>query len=222
MSFAFSVLDFLQVTLYRPLEYVAAGNSVVRLAGWVPVASLVGALLFVSFASHRETERNERITQRTSSITTIVALRACAQIIDGFISAILFYSCALLAFTPLGLASIYGGSLLLLQNGMFALFSGVAFVWIYHAVLESSSLQGTIGKLFFGICVVNEDGGYISFRQASRRFLAKILSVLSLGAGFAMALFSSRTQTLHDRIARTVVVRRAQSDRLDVGPSQRT
>ncbi len=80
--------------------------------------------------------------------------------------------------------------------------------WLYYALMESSKNRGTLGKMAVGIVVVNENGERISFSRATGRYFAKILSGLLLGIGFIMAAFDQRKQTLHDRLAKTVVINR--------------
>src|SRR5688500_16329239 len=65
--------------------------------------------------------------------------------------------------------------------------SALAVLWLYFAGMETSSKQATLGKIAFGIRVVDLDGKRISFLRATARLLAKSLSVLSLLVGFLMA-----------------------------------
>ncbi|MEG3863816.1 RDD family protein [Microcoleus sp. herbarium12] len=50
--------------------------------------------------------------------------------------------------------------------------------WVYYAVLESSSMQGTLGKRVVGIIVTNLQGNKISFGKATARYFAKSICVL--------------------------------------------
>jgi uncharacterized RDD family membrane protein YckC len=79
-------------------------------------------------------------------------------------------------------------------------------VWLYHTLMESSSLQATLGKMALGIVVTDLDGGRISFGRATARYWSQILSALILGIGYLMAGFTERKQALHDMIAKTLVV----------------
>lgn len=82
----------------------------------------------------------------------------------------------------------------------------IVLLLIYCAALEGSELQGTIGKMVFGIIVVDRNGQRISFPHAIARNLAKAASHYSFGLGFALALVTRKKQTLHDLVARTYVV----------------
>lgn len=77
--------------------------------------------------------------------------------------------------------------------------------WLYYAIMESSALQGTIGKNALGMKVTSLGGNRISFAQASVRYFGRYLSVGILFAGFFIAFFNARHQTLHDLIAGAVV-----------------
>ena len=50
--------------------------------------------------------------------------------------------------------------------------------WVYYAVLESSSMQGTLGKRVVGIIVTNLQGNKISFGKATGRYFAKSICLL--------------------------------------------
>jgi uncharacterized RDD family membrane protein YckC len=78
--------------------------------------------------------------------------------------------------------------------------------WLYFAVCESSSWQGTLGKLALGIRVTDMQGAKISFPRALGRYPAKYLSALILGIGFLMVAWTQRKQGLHDLIAGTLVL----------------
>jgi uncharacterized RDD family membrane protein YckC len=83
---------------------------------------------------------------------------------------------------------------------------GILAIWLYFSSLESSSLQGTVGKLALGIKVTTLKGQRISFARATGRYFAKFLSGLILGVGFLMAGFTKKKQALHDMMAECIVV----------------
>ena len=84
---------------------------------------------------------------------------------------------------------------------------GVTFFggWLYEALLTSSSLQATLGKLALGLRVTDLQGQGIDFGRATARHFAKYLSTLILGIGYLMVAFTERKQGLHDMIAGTLV-----------------
>jgi|SRR5262252_579118 len=79
--------------------------------------------------------------------------------------------------------------------------------WLYFALCESSTWQGTVGKKLLGLRVTDLDGNRISFGQATGRHFGKILSGLILCIGFLMVAFTDQKQGLHDQIAGTLVLR---------------
>lgn len=98
----------------------------------------------------------------------------------------------------------------------FALFGDVLVIsmlisfilnWLYFAGFESSSMMATPGKRVMGMSVVDEDGDQVSFGTATGRYLGKMISSI-LYIGYLMALFTSKKQALHDKIAGTFVTLR--------------
>jgi uncharacterized RDD family membrane protein YckC/Tfp pilus assembly major pilin PilA len=92
------------------------------------------------------------------------------------------------------------------QAGLLVLFLYGLAPWLYFAVSESSSLQGTLGKAAAGIKVTDLNGERVGFGRATGRYFGKILSGVTMSIGFAMAGFTERRQALHDKIADTLVV----------------
>jgi uncharacterized RDD family membrane protein YckC len=82
----------------------------------------------------------------------------------------------------------------------------LAGYFLYCTSLESSSWQATIGKRLIGIKVTNRHGERIGFARAAARFVAKLLSVLTLFVGYLLIAITARRQALHDLIAGTLVV----------------
>jgi uncharacterized RDD family membrane protein YckC/Tfp pilus assembly protein PilE len=116
--------------------------------------------------------------------------RWAAAVIDG----ILYYIVAI----AIGLA---------LGDGLGSTALAIAAAWLYHALMQSSSRQATLGKMALGVKVTSVEGERISFLRATGRYFATILSSLLLMIGYLMAAFTQRKQALHDMIAGTLVVR---------------
>ncbi len=86
-------------------------------------------------------------------------------------------------------------------------FLDIWLTWIYYALMESSSLQGTLGKLALGIRVYHRDQNRaLTFEEATVRYFAKILSRFTIMIGYILCAFSSRKQALHDFVGRSVLV----------------
>ena len=73
----------------------------------------------------------------------------------------------------------------------------------YH-VGFNTAMAATPGKMLVGLRIVREDGTRLDFFRALLRF---VVEPLSLGTGYLVALFIPSGQTLHDIVARTIVVR---------------
>jgi uncharacterized RDD family membrane protein YckC len=91
--------------------------------------------------------------------------------------------------------------------GFVASVASLLISWLYYAGLECSSRQATLGKLAFGLAVVDSNGQRLGFGRASGRYFGKLLSGLLLAAGFLMAAFTPKRQGLHDLMAGTLVLR---------------
>ena len=76
----------------------------------------------------------------------------------------------------------------------------------YDALLVQFFGQ-TLGKKWLGIKVVNPDGSDVSAGQAWGRAAAKVLLNLCMGIGYLLAIGDAEKRTLHDRLAKTRVIR---------------
>jgi len=82
--------------------------------------------------------------------------------------------------------------------------------WLYHAWMESSEWQATVGKRVLGLVVTDAAGQRISFARATARHFSKIITnMIPLAIGYIMAGFTERKQALHDMIAGCLVLRRS-------------
>lgn len=84
----------------------------------------------------------------------------------------------------------------------------IIFGFIYAPIMESSALQGTLGKKLLGIKVTDLNGNQLSFEQATKRHSSKFLSYLTIFIGFFMAGFTEKKQCIHDMISKSLVIRR--------------
>ena len=84
----------------------------------------------------------------------------------------------------------------------------ILVVWIYFATMEGSGFQGTFGKKVLGLQVTGLDGARLGFWRASGRYWLKLISLISLGAGFVMVFFTDRKQAFHDYLVGSVVLAR--------------
>jgi len=66
---------------------------------------------------------------------------------------------------------------------------------------------GTPGKWVLGMRILNEKGEYIGIPNAILRYVGKIISGIILCIGFLMIAWDKNKQGLHDKIAKTYVVK---------------
>lgn len=101
------------------------------------------------------------------------------------------------------------------DNQILSFLAQMVMYWLYTALLESSTMQATLGKKMFGTKVTDLNGERISFARASGRYFGMFLSALILGIGFLLAAFTAKKQALHDMLAGCLVVR-TEASREDV------
>jgi uncharacterized RDD family membrane protein YckC len=83
------------------------------------------------------------------------------------------------------------------------------WTWLYHALMESSEWQATVGKRLLGLVVTDMAGQRVSFGRATGRHFAKIVTnMVPAFIGYIMAGFTERKQALHDMLAGCLVLRR--------------
>lgn len=95
---------------------------------------------------------------------------------------------------------------------MIGAYSSIAFIsivisWLYFALMESSKIQGTLGKMLLKIKVTDYDGNRISFARATGRYFGKIISGMIMMIGYIMAGFTEKKQALHDILASCYVIK---------------
>ncbi|MGA9332994.1 MAG: RDD family protein [Rudaea sp.] len=143
--------------------------------------------------------------------------RAAAYLIDMIILLVVSYALAIVVISTLHLPI----------NRVVLILLSCSLVWWYFALFESSELQASPGKRVFGLRVVGEHGGRISFLRASVRawvilllpniavelvylagngFFVNLVNLIAFIVWAAMPAFTRRKQGLHDWIANTFVV----------------
>jgi uncharacterized RDD family membrane protein YckC len=92
----------------------------------------------------------------------------------------------------------------------FAIWSlvGLAAGWLYRALMESSAVQATLGKMACGFRVTDLKDQRISFLRASGRHFGKMISSLTFCIGFLMCAWTDRRQCLHDVMAGCLMVKK--------------
>ena len=146
-------------------------------------------------------------------------IRALAYIIDTSILG-LFYSLFLFVFKDslgLGAFSSYGArrAPFMLQPTIFSFNFFINYAYYVYFLVNNDGM--TIGKKLMGIKVVTEDGQKLTYNTAFLRVFGYLLSGLVFGLGFLWALWDSKKQTWHDKLARTVVIKTESSPKILLG-----
>lgn len=131
-------------------------------------------------------------------------IRFVAYIIDGIILGIVTFPLGIIfpAVTMDGVIPIMNTT-----NMMITQVLSVAIFLGYFIFMEGSKAT-TIGKMALGLTIIDESGNPITMGKAVPRNLGKIVSSLILMIGYIMAGFDPRKQALHDKLAKTFVVKK--------------
>jgi uncharacterized RDD family membrane protein YckC len=88
--------------------------------------------------------------------------------------------------------------------------SATILVFVYLIAFDGGKRGATPGKRVVGIRVADADeGGPIGYRRAAVRRLGYLIGGLPFFAGWLWGLFDPHRQTWHDKLARSVVIRRS-------------
>ncbi|MGQ0793735.1 MAG: RDD family protein [Deltaproteobacteria bacterium] len=134
-------------------------------------------------------------------------LRLIAFVLDVFLILALAAGTVVAAFKAIGVEIGFAEARTAVSGGflraylVFIIFSAGYFI-LLHAVGGR-----TIGKMFMGIRVIACDGGLPRLRGSFARFAGYFVSAAFLLLGFLWALFDSKGQAWHDKIAGTYVVK---------------
>jgi uncharacterized RDD family membrane protein YckC len=150
-------------------------------------------------------------------------LRAVAYLLDGLIVGIVALPIIIGLAVVTGLSAAVGAMGSNGENDPAALLASAGFVtffclffvillgglWLYYALLESSTWQGTVGKKALGLIVTDLDGRRVSFARATGRFFSRLITgLVPLMIGYILAGITAKKQALHDMIAGTLVLRK--------------
>lgn len=104
----------------------------------------------------------------------------------------------------------------LIENNKVLYVVCILIVCLYHAVMESSEYQATIGKKYSKIRVVNNDKERLDFPKAFLRIILKFFSLLLLFSGFIFIIFRKDRRGLHDIIINTLVIIDDNTDQTEI------
>src|SRR5437899_7462198 len=87
--------------------------------------------------------------------------------------------------------------------------ASLVVTWLYHALMESSEWQATLGKKALGLEVTDMAGQGVSFGGGRGRHFGKIVTnMIPVFIGYIMAGFTEKRQAIHDMLAGCLVLRR--------------
>ncbi len=142
-------------------------------------------------------------------------LRLAAYIIDYFILGSVLASLMVFIGLAMGLSTTIfydmeeqANQMVIITLSVILGIMGFSASWLYYAVLESGSYQGTLGKMLLNLKVTDLEGSRISFARATGRFFGKFISSFILYIGYIMIGFTEKQQGLHDILAGCLVVRK--------------
>lgn len=75
----------------------------------------------------------------------------------------------------------------------------------YFVLFDGSKFQGTLGKQFLGLRIVDKDGQRLSYPKALFRHILKYLGVAFFGIGYWGLIF--KKEALVDRLSKTTVMK---------------
>jgi uncharacterized RDD family membrane protein YckC len=94
-----------------------------------------------------------------------------------------------------------------LMNVVITIYLVLLLVSSSYFVFLHGFVGRTIGKMIMGIRIIRDDGELIGLREALIRWVGYFISMVFAFLGFVWAIFDAKSQTWHDKLAGTYVVR---------------
>lgn len=123
-----------------------------------------------------------------------------------FIDIIIISLVALLAF-GIGVFFIKDTGSIVLDRVFMPIYLLLFFLGSSYFVILNGYRGKTIGKMIMGIRIISSEGGNIGFWQSFARWIGYYISGAFLFIGFLWSIFDKNSQSWHDKIAGTFVVR---------------
>jgi uncharacterized RDD family membrane protein YckC len=191
----------------RPL----AGFSVGRVAGWPPAANSAPAISPAAPAPRQYAGFWLRVA---AAIIDLIILAIPLAMAVSYLSVAMGSWRAYLGLhpgiSPEQIVTAFGRTYLFMILCFFVFSS-----WLYFALFESSSWQGTLGKKFIGLSVADLHGNRVTFGRASRRFCGgrmlthvPFIGSLYFAVDCICAGLTSRKQALHDMLSGCLILRK--------------
>jgi len=147
-------------------------------------------------------------------------LRFVALVIDNVIIGLSFFLVVIPLIFLTGLRTFFDnfhpgedlnevGIFMLIVFFFLAATGALVLTWLYHALMECSEWQATLGKKALGLVVTDMSGQRVSFGRATGRHFGKIVTnMVPAFIGYILAGFTQKKQALHDMLAGCLVLRR--------------
>jgi len=192
--------------------HVHPGDLVWRegMADWQPAATMPELTAAVPSASASLNYFNPVVGPYGPSIYAGFWMRLAAALIDGIALWMVGYLINSGMGLELPILRHHANSppMAVLEMLMMGSALGMVAEWLYHALMESSRYQGSLGKMALGIVVTDLSGQRITFGRATGRHFGKIISKLTIYIGYMMAGWTEQKQALHDIMAGCLVIRK--------------
>ncbi|PIR62407.1 MAG: hypothetical protein COU65_03565 [Candidatus Pacebacteria bacterium CG10_big_fil_rev_8_21_14_0_10_42_12] len=98
-------------------------------------------------------------------------------------------------------------------SSMMALLAALAYFMIFYVNYDGA----TPGKKLMAIKLVRDDGSKVTYPVVFIRYLATFVSAITLGVGYLWMLWDKKNQTIHDKLANTVVIKTKAKPKIAVG-----
>lgn len=144
----------------------------------------------------------ENKEQQSASFTLAeLNIRALAFFIDiGLVSLLAFITYGIGLYFLHGAGSDLGSAFITIYMLLFFLASS------YFVILNGYT-GATVGKMVMGIRIISDEGGAIGFWQSFVRWIGYYISGIFIFLGFLWSIFDKNSQSWHDKIAGTYVVK---------------
>lgn len=148
-----------------------------------------------------ETKENEEVESDLASLSARTISLAIDVFVIFLVTAFVFSTGIYVATYDLVSAADYS------LDFMAAVFSLLLLIGSSYFIFLEGYGGKTLGNMVMGITVIGDDGDSINVPVAFKRWAVSFFSASFLFIGFLWALFDSRSQTWHDKIAGTIVVK---------------
>lgn len=170
---------------------------------------LIGLIVFVLFLMFFGLDATDNVMNQTFFAVFFLAMFVISFFAIGYLISLLYVGAFIIVQVLNGLNRFSSGDTryFITKVLLFLIISIVGYT-LYHVLLNMRG--GTLGKMAAGIEIKSEETQeYLPFGKALGRFFAlEALSGFVFGLGFLWAAWDTKKQTWHDKLARTIVVKK--------------